>query len=86
MTPHSDPTSPAEQGIADAQCNLGLAYANGEGVTKDFVEAHAWLNIARAGGDEGIKKSLDELEKLMTKEQIAKATDRVRELIATIKK
>ena len=29
----------AEQGDADAQFNLGLAYANGQGVRQDYAEA-----------------------------------------------
>ena len=29
----------AEQGIAEAQYNLGLMYAKGQGVEQDFMEA-----------------------------------------------
>ena len=32
----------AEQGYAEAQFNLGLAYDNGEGVEQNFEEAVAW--------------------------------------------
>jgi uncharacterized protein len=38
----------AEQGDAQAQYNLGLAYARGEGVTQDIVKAHMWFNLAAA--------------------------------------
>ncbi len=36
----------AEQGDAEAQYNLGLAYYKGEGVPQDYVMAHKWLNLA----------------------------------------
>ena len=38
----------AEQGDPQAQYNLGLAYAKGEGLTEDNVSAHMWLNLAAA--------------------------------------
>jgi hypothetical protein len=36
----------AEQGVAEAQYNLGCCYANGKGVTKDDVEAVKWYRKA----------------------------------------
>lgn len=36
----------ADQGNADAQNNLGRMYANGQGVPRDYVRAHMWLNLA----------------------------------------
>jgi tetratricopeptide (TPR) repeat protein len=36
----------AEQGDAEAQNNLGLAYYNGQGVTQDYVEAVKWWRKA----------------------------------------
>ena len=36
----------SEQGDAEAQFNLGLAYETGRGVPKDYVQAYAWYNIA----------------------------------------
>ena len=36
----------AEQGNATAQFNLGLMYANGEGVPKDDAEAVRWYRLA----------------------------------------
>ena len=59
-------------------------YANGNGVLKDPVEAHAWCNIAGVRGDEKAQKARDFLEEKMTKEQIEGATKRARELMATI--
>ena len=43
----------ARQGDSDAQYNLGLMYANGEGVARDLVEAWAWTKLAadQVGGE-----------------------------------
>ena len=35
----------AEQGYAKAQFNLGIIYANGNGVVQDNVIAQMWYNI-----------------------------------------
>ncbi len=40
----------AEQGKADAQIDLGLAYAKGEGVARDDVAARQWFQRAAAQG------------------------------------
>ena len=40
----------ASQGDASAQSNLGLMYANGEGVTQDYKEAVKWYQLAAAQG------------------------------------
>ena len=41
----------AEKGDADAQNNLGFAYANGEGVVKNEAEAVKWYRKAADQGD-----------------------------------
>jgi hypothetical protein len=65
----------AEQGIAKAQTNLGLMYANGEGVLEDYVQAYAWWSIAATQGREIAKKNKGILKKQMTREQIAKGQE-----------
>jgi TPR repeat protein len=40
----------AEQGDAEAQFNLGVMYANGEGVPKDDVEAVKWYRKSAEQG------------------------------------
>ena len=40
----------AEQGNATAQLNLGVMYANGEGVPKDDAEAVRWFRLAAEQG------------------------------------
>ena len=41
----------AEQGVAQAQNNLGLMYANGQGVPQDYAEAVKWFRLAAEQGD-----------------------------------
>ena len=41
----------AEQGNADAQFNLGLMYANGQGVRQDDAQAVQWYRKAAEQGD-----------------------------------
>lgn len=41
----------AEQGNAVAQTNLGLMYANGQGVLQNYAEATKWTLLAAAQGD-----------------------------------
>ncbi len=36
----------AEQGYVEAQFNLGMMYADGQGVAEDYAEAIKWLKLA----------------------------------------
>ena len=67
----------AEQGHTAALFNLGLMYFNGHGVPQDYVSAHIWFNLASAGGDQNAVKGRNEVEKRMTRAQIAEAQRRV---------
>ena len=40
----------ADQGYASAQYNLGVSYANGEGVVQDYREAVKWYRLAADQG------------------------------------
>ena len=55
-TTASSPETPlqlrAEQGDAEDQYNLGVAYDTGRSVPDDYVQAYAWLNLAAAQGME----------------------------------
>ena len=53
----------AEQGYAPAQYNLGVMYANGEGVAKNDEQAVKWYRKAAEQGDEDAKKLLEKLER-----------------------
>jgi uncharacterized protein len=41
----------AEQGIAEAQYNLGVMYKNGQGVSQDYKEAIKWYRISAERGN-----------------------------------
>ena len=74
----------AEQGDASAQYNLGVMYANGEGVPEDYVKAYAWINLAAAQGQKDVVKSKDRLRPKMTSAQVAKAQELAGELYKRI--
>lgn len=63
----------AEQGDVTAQRKLGSMYANGRGVPQDFIEAHAWYNVASANGDKLALAGRDELAQQMIPKQLAEA-------------
>ena len=66
-----------------AQFNLGVMYANGEGVSQDYVAAHLFLNLAGAKGNEKVnedaRKARNRLAAKMTAVQVAEAQRRARE-------
>jgi len=69
----------AERGNPEAQYNFGKMYLNGQGVPQNYIEAHKWFNIAGANGWEEGQKYRDEIQDLLTREQIAEAQKRARE-------
>ncbi len=69
----------AAQGYAEAQRNLGVMYAKGEGVPQDYVQARMWVNLAAAQGNEQARKAVDLLAEKMTPAQIAEAQRLARE-------
>ena len=69
----------AEQGLANAQYNLGSAYGNGTGVIQDFIYAHMWWNIAASNGvDDGNK---NKVEGMMNSLDISEAQRLARECV-----
>jgi TPR repeat protein len=48
----------AEQGYAAAQTNLGVMYANGQGVPQDYAEALKWYRKAAEQGNAGAQRNL----------------------------
>ena len=48
----------AEQGQVDAQLNLGVRYARGDGVTQDYAEAERWFRQAAEQGHAGAQNNL----------------------------
>ena len=63
----------AEQGVARAHSDLGVIYAEGEGVPVDDVQAYAWYSIVATQGHEDSKEYKGNIKKEMTCEQIAEA-------------
>ena len=49
----------AVQGNVAAQSNLGMMYAQGEGVPRDEVEALVWFNLAARAGDQDAMRNRD---------------------------
>ena len=68
----------AEQGNAVAQSNLGVVYALGEGVRKDFTIADMWFVIAARNGDGSGAAARDMLALELTDAAIAKAQEMAR--------
>ena len=76
--------SQADQGHADAQHNLALMYATGQGVLQDYVLTHKWFNLAASRATEAYvreqgTKNLDTVAAWMTPQQIAEAQRLARE-------
>ena len=67
----------AEQGDAEAQGGLGLAYAAGRGVSQDFVASHMWISLALSQLNgvtrNGALRFRDSIAAGMTADQIADA-------------
>jgi hypothetical protein len=42
----------AEKGNAPCQCNLGLMYLEGNGVSESLIDAAYWINLSRGQGFE----------------------------------
>ena len=69
----------AEQGHTKAQFKLGAMYFMGRGVPQDDVQAHMWLNLSAAPGNELARKIRDSLAEKMTPAQLAEARRLARE-------
>jgi TPR repeat protein len=54
-------------------------YHNGEGVPRDYVQAHMWFSIAGENGIEEVTRNLDIVTKKMTSTQVADAQRLARE-------
>lgn len=69
----------AKQGDADAQYNLGFMYAEGLGVSRNYVLAYMWADLAAAQGDQDAIELREKLFMSMTPSQIIKAHKTARE-------
>ena len=73
----------AEAGEVTAQFELGMLYMKGLGVTLDYVQAHAWLNIAATSGHAKAAETREILGNLMTPDQISAAQTTARVFFET---
>ncbi len=62
-------TLSAEQGIAEAQTNLGVMCYYGWVNMKDIVYAHMWVNISASNGDKNGKKMKELFPNAMSSSQ-----------------
>ena len=71
-------THAADQGLLEAQADLGFLYATREDkVPQDFLIAYKWLSLAAQKGDRIAKKDLEKLAATMTNNQIEEAKELV---------
>jgi len=72
----------AMQGVAFAQFNLGVRYANGQGVDRDPVLAYQWFALAAQGllGKEAdtARQARDAIRSQLTPEQVARGDELVK--------
>ena len=69
----------AEQGYAKAQFELGVSYAEGQGLKQDNVRAFMWLSLAAAQGHENATLVRVKLKRRMTAQQIDDGYQMMRE-------
>ncbi|NVJ69846.1 MAG: sel1 repeat family protein [Alphaproteobacteria bacterium] len=74
-----DRLAKAEHGAPDALYDLGLLYSTGQGVDRDYVQAHKWFNLAAIRGVSRAQVDRCELAKDMSRQQIAEAQRQARE-------
>jgi hypothetical protein len=55
-------TKAADQGLPQAQFDLGVAYYNGDGVPKNIAEAKKWIKKAADQGFEKAKEALKTIQ------------------------
>ena len=85
-TPSPEPSSQvlqaARSGDANAQLELGTAYATGRGVPEDFVTAYTWLTLAFANGNKQAKSLISELTRRLDSAEIARIRWNIGEMYA----
>ena len=63
----------ADYGVRDSQYNLGVIYARGMGTPQDLGASYKWFAIAAAQGDRDATQRRDEVAKLLSGNDLAKA-------------
>jgi TPR repeat protein len=70
----------AEQGLSEAQYNIGVIYASGVGVPQDYIKTYAWLILAYSNGYEQAKDDILISNKAMTASEMEKAEEETAKL------
>lgn len=70
----------AESGNAAAQYYMGVMYANGQGVEKDFIKAYAWYSVAAVEQDMA-EENRDDIAEQMSGAQIERAKKLAQEFV-----
>jgi uncharacterized protein len=73
----------AEQGLPQAQLQLGSMLKEGKGIPVDKAEAYFWLVLSYEAGNQTAAESLKGLETALTNQQIEQAKSHVREFQST---
>jgi TPR repeat protein len=63
----------ADQGHPVARHYLGVMYAEGRGVPRDYVRVHMWISLSAAQGEQRAVKTLEMAERRMTPARISEA-------------
>lgn len=66
----------ASKGHVRAQYNLGVMYAQGDGIVQNLVEAYIWFNLASAQKMEGAQEARDMVAASLTPSALMKAQER----------
>lgn len=73
----------ASGGQASALYDLGLLYSTGQGVPKDYIQAHKWFNLAAVRGVRRAQVDRAELARDMKRSDIIEAQRQAREWLDT---
>ena len=60
----------AENGVPDAQFQIGVYYARGDGVEQNMVEAYKWLTVAKLYNHKRAEEARAELEPQISSEAV----------------
>ena len=71
----------AEQGYAQAQINLGDLYAEGKGVSLDYVTAYMWYSLGSAGDRRAAIPRIKNLSRLITPKQRIEGENRAKRVV-----
>ena len=63
----------ADQGLVEAQTNLGLRYSTGEGVPQNNIKTYVWWSVSAGKGDEDAKNNREIVAAKLTPQDLSKA-------------